>query len=175
MMHKVMQWVMTRLVNNEKYVKLLRKSGVRIGEGCVVNKSVIFGTEPYLVKIGNFVRLTHGVEFVTHDGGLWVLRNLGMIGAEDKMGNIVVGDNCNIGWHAIIMPGVHIGNNCIIGAGAIVTKDIPDNSVAVGIPAKVIESIEEYCNKNKSRLLPTKNMNQVEKRIYLEKIFWDNH
>lgn len=45
------------------------------------------------------------------------------------------------------MPGVHIGKRCVIGAGSVVTKDIPDGSVAVGIPARVIMTTEEYAEK----------------------------
>lgn len=62
----------------------------------------------------------------------------------DLFGTIVVGDNTHIGWNRIIMPNVKIGKNCIIGCGAIVTKDIPDNSITVGIPARVIENSSEY-------------------------------
>ena len=85
----------------------------------------------------------------------------------DKFGAIVVGNNVHIGVDAIIMPGVTIGNNVIIGAGAIVTKDIPDNSVAVGIPAKPIETIEEYIEKNKETFVYTKNLSYEEKKWIL--------
>ena len=44
------------------------------------------------------------------------------------------------------MPGVTIGSNCVIGCGAVVTHDIPDNSIAAGVPAKVIKSLDEYLN-----------------------------
>ena len=67
------------------------------------------------------------------------------------------------------MPGVNVGSNCIIGAGAIVTKDIPNNSVAAGVPARVISSINEYCEKNRDKVDFTKRMTAKEKRIYLEK------
>jgi len=52
-----------------------------------------------------------------------------------------IGDDCWIGGGAIICPGVTIGNRCVIGAGAIVTKDIPDDSLAVGNPAVVIRKL----------------------------------
>lgn len=52
---------------------------------------------------------------------------------------VVIGNDVWIGRRVIIMPGVTIGDGCIIGAGAVVTKDIPDYSVAVGVPAKVIK------------------------------------
>ena len=67
------------------------------------------------------------------------------------------------------MPGVTIGNNCIIGCGAIVTKDVPDNSIVGGVPARFIESISEYYEKHKSDCDYTKQLNSKEKRNYLVK------
>lgn len=67
------------------------------------------------------------------------------------------------------MPGVTIGKNCIIGCGAVVTKNIPDNSVAVGVPARVIETIEEYAEKNAKKVVLTKQMTC--KREFLENYF----
>lgn len=55
---------------------------------------------------------------------------------------IKIGDDVWIGANVTILPGVTIGNNVVIGAGAVVTKDIPDNSLAVGVPARVIKEIE---------------------------------
>lgn len=147
----------------EKFIK----GGGRIGVGCEIYPDVEFGSEPYLISIGNFVRITNGVRFITHDGGAWVLRNLGMKNI-DIFSPIKIGNNVHIGWNAIIMPGVKIGNNCIIGAGAIVTKNIPDNSVAVGIPAKVIETIDDYKSKVEGKCEYTKNMSWKEKKRYLE-------
>lgn len=56
---------------------------------------------------------------------------------------IKVGDNCWLASNVTVCPGVTIGNNCVIGAGAVVTRDIPDNSLALGVPAKVIRKITE--------------------------------
>ena len=56
---------------------------------------------------------------------------------------IVIGDNTWIGGGSIICPGVTIGRNVVIGAGSVVTKDIPDNAVAVGNPCRVIRLIEQ--------------------------------
>lgn len=56
---------------------------------------------------------------------------------------ISIGKNCWLGGSVVILPGVTIGNGCVIGAGAVVTKDIQDNSLAVGNPAKVIRTIEQ--------------------------------
>jgi acetyltransferase-like isoleucine patch superfamily enzyme len=51
-----------------------------------------------------------------------------------------IGHDCVIGVNSIIMPGVKIGNEVVIGSGSVVTKDIPDNCIAVGNPAKVIKT-----------------------------------
>ena len=100
---------------------------------------------------------------------MWVLRNLyPEFEKADRFGRVRIGDNCHIGTGALIMPGVTIGENCVIGAGAIVTRDIPPNSVAVGVPARVIETIEEYALKNKDGVLPTKHLGWMEKRGFVE-------
>jgi acetyltransferase-like isoleucine patch superfamily enzyme len=115
------------------------------------------------------VRLTVGVKITTHDGGLWVLRNNGKLKNADKFGKVKIGNNVHIGLNTIIMPGVTIGDNVIIGCGAVVTKDIPSNSVAVGVPAKVMESIDDYYRKVKDKVVMTKNLSADEKRTFLEK------
>lgn len=144
---------------------------MKIGKNCIIDKTAEFGTEPYLISMGDNVRITKGVRFITHDRSLWVPKNLGLVDKKaDFFGKIVIGNNVNIGWDAIIMPGVQIGDNCIIAAGAIVTKNIPDNSVAVGMPAKVLESVQEYADKKRNSCVLTKNMTSEEKKAYLEQI-----
>lgn len=66
---------------------------------------------------------------------------------------ISIGENCYIGNNVSIMPGVHIGNNVIVGYGSIVTHSIPDNEVWAGIPARRIESLQEYLEKNKDKYI----------------------
>ena len=151
----------------KKRASLLRKRGVLIGENSEIYPTVSFGSEPYLIEIGNDVRITSNVKITTHDGGLWVLRNNEKLKNADKFGKVKIGNNVHIGIESIIMPGVTIGNNVIIGAGSVVTKSIPSNSVAVGVPAKVIESIDEYYEKNKNKVVFTKNMSKEEKKKYI--------
>jgi acetyltransferase-like isoleucine patch superfamily enzyme len=116
---------------------------VTIGKNCVfTGKRISFGSEPYLIEIGNRVRITADVKFETHDGGVGLFRD--EFPGINIFGKIKVGDNSFIGHNAIIMPGVTIGTNVVIGAGSVVTKDIPSNSVAVGVPARVIKHIDEY-------------------------------
>lgn len=170
---------MGKLLNKWKLaknpVKFWRDRGMKIGNSCEIYSSANFGSEPYLITIGDHVRINSGVKFVTHDGGVWVLRGMKEdLKNVDMFGRITVGNNVHIGTDAIVMPGVSIGNNCIIGCGAIVTKSIPDNSVAVGVPARVIESIEEYEEKNANKFVYTKGMTREEKEKYLKENLLEN-
>lgn len=154
---------------NESYFK---KRGLQIGHSCEILNGWNFGSEPYLISLGDYVRVASGVRFITHDGGVWVLRHLYETMHDiDLMKPIHVGNNVHIGMNAVIMPGVTIGNNCIIGCSAVVTHDVPDNSIAVGVPARVIETVDEYREKNEQLFLHTKNLNAKEKRQVLEKKF----
>ncbi|WP_253187069.1 DapH/DapD/GlmU-related protein [Paenibacillus sp. GP183] len=65
-----------------------------------------------------------------------------------KIGSITIEDNVFIGARALIMPGVTIGKNSIVAAGSIVTKSIPEGSIAAGNPAKIISTIENYITKS---------------------------
>lgn len=156
--------ILFRMVSDTTRIRALRLQGVQMGQDCLVSGNVSFGSEPYLIKMGNKVKITNGVSFVTHDGGMYVLRNMNLIPDGDLFGRITIGDNVFIGNKATIMPGVTIGDNVIIGYGAIVTKDIPNNSVAVGVPAKVVSSIQDFYERKKDRALRTKNLPYEEKR-----------
>ena len=60
---------------------------------------------------------------------------------DNSFGKVVLKNNCRIGSHSTILPGISIGKNSIIGAHSLVNKDIPDNVVAFGVPAKVVRSL----------------------------------
>jgi acetyltransferase-like isoleucine patch superfamily enzyme len=60
---------------------------------------------------------------------------------DNSSGKVLLKNNCRIGSHTTILPGVSIGKNSIIGAHSLVTKDIPDNVVAFGVPAKIIRKL----------------------------------
>lgn len=162
----------------ETKIRFLREQGAKIGEKtrliCGVGS---FGTEPYLISIGENCLIAAGVHFFTHDGGVKVLSDLGYFGSErmDIIAPVTVGNNVYIGTGASIMPGVTIGDNVVIGAHAVVTHDIPSNSVAVGVPARVIKTIEQYYEdaKSKGKLYPTAKMSVEEKRNYYTKKYLD--
>ena len=83
---------------------------------------------------------------------------------------IKVGNNVYLGYEAVVLPGVTIGNNVVIGARLVVTKNVPSNSVAVGIIARVIKTIEEYKKKTLSEGENTKMLaRDLKDKFYSQK------
>lgn len=147
----------------------------KIGVNCDPNSIKIYGkvswgTEPWLITIGKNVHLTNGVNFITHDGGTLLYRHI--IPDLEITKPINVGDNVYMGNNVMIMPGVTIGSDVIIGAGAIVTRDIPSNSVAVGVPARVIKSSDEYFQKIQRESLHLGHLKGEDKDIAL-RMYYD--
>lgn len=149
--------------------KYIQRRGGQIGaETILLSGADCFGSEPYLVNIGDKCLISSNVSFITHDGAVSVLNNLNLFEDRiDKMRAIKVGDNTFIGTGVVIMPGVTIGNNCVIGAGSVVTKSVPDFACVAGVPAKYICSIYEYADKNKQYFYPTFGMSYKDKKEYL--------
>lgn len=150
--------------------------GMRVGKNCeFISPGPNFGSEPYLIEIGDNTTVSFDVAFVTHDAGTRVLRNLAAQGTKEKQtviyGEIKIGKNCFIGCRSTILPGVTIGNNCIIGAGSVVNRDIPDNTVAAGVPCKAICTLEEYKEKHKDDFLYMVNLPYEEKKKFLTDLF----
>lgn len=127
----------------------LRDKGAQIGNDVLVysvTDTVIDGTAPWLLTIGDCVRIAAGVKILTHDYAWSVLKH-----AQEKPGAIygaqspvTIGSNVFIGMNAVITRGVTIGDRVIIGAGSVVTKDCPSDGVYAGNPARRIMSIEQY-------------------------------
>ncbi|MCB9411278.1 MAG: acyltransferase [Actinobacteria bacterium] len=125
-------------------VQFARGLGVQVGEGVKfygVSRGM-FGSEPWMVSLGDRVYVTSGVLFVTHDGGTLVLRH-----EEPTLewtAPISVGNDVYIGVRSIIMPGVSIGDRVIIGANSVITKSVPNDCVVAGVPGRVVRNYSEY-------------------------------
>ena len=156
-----------RFTNPIGYAKRI---GVNFPDGGLhIYGKIDWGTEPWIISIGNNVHITDGAKFLTHDGGTLLYRKI--VPDLEITKPITIGNDVYIGNNVILLPGVSIGNNVVIGAGAVVTKNIPSNSVAVGVPAKVIKSADEYLEKLKKESLHLGHLQGREKDKALMKYY----
>ena len=145
--------------NRKEREQLIKKIFAKTGENILVESSfqcdygynIFVGENFYMnhngvildaakVEFGDNVFIAPNCGFYTAGHPIDVeQRNKGLEYAKP----IKVGDNVWIGGNVVVLPGVTIGNNCVIGAGSIVVKNIPDNSIAVGNPCKVIKQINK--------------------------------
>lgn len=131
------------------YYKICVARGLKLGRGVVLRDGINFGSEPYLIEIGENSRVSSKVSFITHSGGQLLMRKIEEYKDVRIFGRIKIGKNTFVGAHSIITHNVQIGDNCIIATGSIVSSSVPDNSVYGGVPAKFICSIEDYYEKKK--------------------------
>lgn len=151
-------------------LKYAKKVGVNFQNGKLfLYGHIEWGTEPWLITIGDNVYITDGVKFETHDGGTLLFRNI--IPDLEITKPITIGNNVYIGNNVIILPGVNIGNNVIVGAGAVVSKSIDDNCVVAGVPARVIKTTSEYLEKIKKESIHLGNLSGQEKDKALMKYY----
>lgn len=150
----------TRPKEFEKRQSLMKKMFAEIGEHCYIEppfyanwggKYVHFGDHVYCnfavtmvddthIYIGDNTMIAPNVTIAT--AGHPILPELRRSGYQYNM-SVKIGKNCWIGAGAVILPGVTVGDNTVIGAGSVVTKDLPDNVVAVGNPCRVLRPIGE--------------------------------
>lgn len=153
-----------------KPLEYAKRIGVNMPDGGVhLYGKIAWSTEPWIITLGNNVHITDGVKFITHDGGTLLYRSI--VPDLEITKPISVGNNVYIGNNVLILPGVTIGNNVVVGAGAVVTKDVPDNVVVAGVPARVIKSAEEYFDKIKKESLHLGHLKGKEKDDALRKFY----
>lgn len=120
--------------------------GLRMGKNVHIYRSLIDigpgGKRGDMVEIGDNTTISFAA-ILTHDASAKVFTG------KVRTGPVTIGNNCFIGYGSIILPGVTIGDNCIIGAGAVVTKDVPSGTVAAGVPAQKICTLEELLERIK--------------------------
>lgn len=111
-----------------------------IGNNCHIGRNVTLDTHEK-ISLGDNVTISMNCTLITHfDAGSSTVKKCGY---KPTKGPIKIGEGSCIGANTTILEGVKIGKNCLIGANSLVISDIPDNSLALGSPAKVIKSIKE--------------------------------
>lgn len=139
-------WVRKHLLGIDDRTALEKAiaNGMKVGENPNFQDEIIFDpSHCWLISIGDNVTIAPRVHILCHDASTKL--PLGYT----KIGKVIIGNNVFIGANTTILPSVIIENNCIIGANSVVTMDIPNNSVAVGNPCRVIKTYDEYIDENR--------------------------
>lgn len=125
----------------------LRRRGASIGENVdILDNCIIDPDHCFHIKIGNNVTFAPNVHVLAHDAS-----TKKFIGYT-KVKNTTIGNNVFVGAGSLILPGVKVGDNVIIAAGSVVIKDVPDNTVFGGNPAKQISTTSTYLEKMKESM-----------------------
>ena len=140
--HTMYQFMIQRI-----YLKICLSKGLKVGKNVRFVEVPQFGTECFLIEIGDETTFSNNVRFVNHDGGQNALHFFDKYKDVRTFGRIKIGKQCLIGADTIIMLGVEMGDNCVLGAGSILTTSMPNGTVYAGVPAKYICTIEEYGDK----------------------------
>lgn len=143
-------------LRGEQSLEKLKKRGLRIGNNPTILGGVIIDpSHCWHIEIGDDVIIAPRVHILAHDASTKLFLN------HTLVANVKIGDRVFIGAGSIILPGVNIGNDVVIGAGSIVKRDIPSNSVAVGSPAKIVSSLDEYIKKQKMKMKPSNSFDAL--------------
>lgn len=136
-----------RLIRGEVPTSALVKKGMIVGRNFNrLGGGRIDSSFPYLIRIGDNVTFSTNVTILAHDASLKMLCGL------CKIGKVVIGNNVFIGANSCVLPGVEIGDNVIVGACSVVTKNIPNDVVVAGNPARIIKTTDEYLHETKKKL-----------------------
>lgn len=133
--------VIAVLIDKMKRLEL-DAAGIKIGEDCFISPQAYFDrAKPNMIEIGDNCMITRNCMILCHTDAFMGGRRKIWTGKREFK-RVKVGNNVYIGVDTIVMPGVTIGDNVVIGAKSLVNEDIPSNSVALGIPAKVVRTLD---------------------------------
>lgn len=145
-MKRVLKELLYRLrgeYTTEKLISMGMQVGKNFGR---LNGVILDPSHCWLITIGDNVTLAPRVHILCHDAS-----TKGFLGYT-KIGQVTIGNDVFIGAESVVMPGVTIGNRVIVGANSTVTHDVPDNSVVVGSPARILCTVDEYLDKERRRM-----------------------
>ena len=166
----ILGWYLAKLKTSggggkETLNKYLRSTGIKIGKN-TKTASALRTSEPYLIEIGDNVTISHGVDFITHDNSVCKIFGVD----HDLYGKVVIGNNCFLGAHSVILYGVEIADNVIVAAGSVVTHSIAQEYVIVGgNPARVIGTWDSYKQKMQDYEIHAGNLSAKEKYEKIQK------
>lgn len=134
-------------IDDRSQLDIAISNGLRIGKDCsIMGECIIDPGHCWLIEIGDRVTLAPRVHILAHDAS--TKRELGYT----ALAPVKIGSDVFIGAGTIILPGVTIGDHVVVGAGSVVSRSIPSDSVAVGSPAHVIGTYNDYMGKRKKQM-----------------------
>jgi acetyltransferase-like isoleucine patch superfamily enzyme len=132
-------WEIGVTEDTERSAEKLRNLGFKIGKDVFLDHVEVEEIYPEFLEIENNVTIAYGTRILLHDSSM---NNL--FGDPVRFGKVVIKEGAYIGSRCIIMPGVTIGKKSIVGAGSLVTKDVKDETIVMGTPAKEYMKVSEY-------------------------------
>lgn len=174
--HAKFHWIRR---SNASYIHYLRKRGVTIGDNVLFRspfRTKVDLLRPSLIEIGNNVDFNDYCTLMAHDYQSHVFREV-YKDFINSSGPIKIGNNVYFGTNVTVLKNVTIGDNCIIGAGSVVTHSIPPNSVAAGVPCKVLCTLDDFYKKRKILALfeAFEFANTIEKNLHRKPVLSDFH
>jgi maltose O-acetyltransferase len=130
-----------RVWSSDRQTQVTGPGRIRIGDGVFINTGVVVYSES-AVTIGNDVALAN-------DCYVMDTSSHGVEGRNAKVAPVTIGDGTWVGTRALVLPGVTIGRRVVVGAGAVVTRDVPDDVMVAGNPARVVRPLiyPSYCQR----------------------------
>lgn len=129
-------------LNNDVSVEVGQGGQLSIGAHTFVQPRCHFAAYKAAIRIGSGVQIAPNCAFYPYDHGLLAGRPISQQPLSTK-GDIVIGDDAWLGYGVVVLSGVRIGAGAVIGANSVVTRDVPDGAIAVGVPARVVKMRSE--------------------------------